>query len=95
MARTLIAERLPCINPEVIEAQLAHGKSGPLGMAYDRAEFMEPRRQMMPTPCRRCLPSQQGIEMRLIAIGAACAMNRPGCQAAHERILSWVSSAGV
>jgi hypothetical protein len=22
------------------EAQLAHGKSGPLGAAYDRAEFM-------------------------------------------------------
>ena len=31
----------------MIEAQLAHGKSGPLGMAYDRAEFMEQRRQMM------------------------------------------------
>lgn len=47
MARTLIAERLPGISPDVIEAQLAHGKSGPLGMAYDRAEFMEQRRQMM------------------------------------------------
>lgn len=49
MARTLIAERLPGIAPEVIEAQLAHGKSGPLGMAYDRAEFLEQRRQMMTT----------------------------------------------
>lgn len=47
MARTLIAERLPGISPDVIEAQLAHGKSGPLGMAYDRAEFLEQRRQMM------------------------------------------------
>ncbi len=47
MARTLIIERLPGISPDVIEAQLAHGKSGPLGMAYDRAEFMEQRRQMM------------------------------------------------
>lgn len=47
MARTLIAERLPGIAPDVIEAQLAHGKSGPLGMAYDRAEFMDQRRQMM------------------------------------------------
>jgi len=47
MARTLIVERLPGIQPDVIEAQLAHGKSGPLGMAYDRAEFMEQRRQMM------------------------------------------------
>lgn len=47
MARTLIVERLPGVSPDVIEAQLAHGKSGPLGMAYDRAEFMEQRRQMM------------------------------------------------
>lgn len=47
MARTLIIERLPGISPDVIEAQLAHGKSGPLGSAYDRAEFMEQRRQMM------------------------------------------------
>jgi len=43
MARTLIVERLPGIAPDVIEAQLAHGKSGPLGTAYDRAEFMEQR----------------------------------------------------
>jgi integrase len=47
MARTLIVERLPGISADVIEAQLAHGKSGPLGMAYDRAEFMEQRRKMM------------------------------------------------
>ena len=47
MARTLIAERLPGIALDVIEAQLAHGKSGPLGMAYDRAEYMEQRRAMM------------------------------------------------
>jgi integrase len=47
MARTLIVERLPGISPDVIEAQLAHGKSGPLGMAYDRAEFMDQRRDMM------------------------------------------------
>ncbi len=46
MARTLMVERLN-VHPDVIEAQLAHGKSGPLGMAYDRAEFMEQRRQMM------------------------------------------------
>jgi integrase len=47
MARTLMIERLPGISADVIEAQLAHGKSGPLGMAYDRAEFMEQRRTMM------------------------------------------------
>ena len=49
MARTLISERLPGIPEGVIEAQLAHGKSGPLGMAYDRAEFMDQRRAMMLT----------------------------------------------
>ncbi len=47
MARTLMIERLPGITPDALEAQLAHGKSGPLGAAYDRAEFMEQRRAMM------------------------------------------------
>lgn len=46
MARTLMVERLN-VNTEVIEAQLAHAKAGPLGSAYDRAEFVEQRRQMM------------------------------------------------
>lgn len=46
MARTIMVEKLN-VNPDVIEAQLAHGKSGPLGAAYDRAEFMEQRRKMM------------------------------------------------
>jgi integrase len=46
-ARTLLIERLPGITDDVIEAQLAHGKSGPLGSAYDRAELMEQRRKMM------------------------------------------------
>ena len=49
MARTLIVENIPGIHPDVIEARLAHGKSGPLGAAYDRAEFMQQRRQMMVT----------------------------------------------
>ena len=48
MARTIMVERLG-IEPEVLEAQLAHGKSGPLGMAYDRAEFVAQRRAMMQT----------------------------------------------
>lgn len=47
MARTLMIERLPGIPADVIEAQLAHGKSGPLGMAYDRAEYLDQRRAMM------------------------------------------------
>lgn len=46
MARTLMVEKLD-VAPDVIEAQLAHGKSGPLGAAYDRAEFVEQRRKMM------------------------------------------------
>ncbi len=46
MARTIMVEKLN-VNPDVIEAQLAHGKSGPLGAAYDRAEFLEQRRKMM------------------------------------------------
>jgi hypothetical protein len=48
MARTMLVERLN-VDPGVIEAQLAHGKTGPLGTAYDRAEFMVQRRQMMAT----------------------------------------------
>lgn len=46
MARTLMIERLS-VPADVIEAQLAHGKSGPLGAAYDRAEFLIQRRQAM------------------------------------------------
>ena len=48
MARTVMVERLN-VAPDVIEAQLAHGKSGPLGAAYDRTEFLEQRRAMMKT----------------------------------------------
>jgi len=48
MARTILVEKLNA-NPEVIEAQLAHGKSGPLGAAYDRAEFIEQRSKLMQT----------------------------------------------
>jgi integrase len=47
MARTLIVEQLGGVHPDVIEAQLAHAKSGPLGAAYDRAEFMTERRRLM------------------------------------------------
>ncbi len=47
MARTLIAENLHGIHADVVEAQLAHGKTGPLGMAYDRAEYMAQRRELM------------------------------------------------
>lgn len=46
MARTLLGEQLDA-DSEVIEAQLAHGKSGPLGAAYDRTIYMRQRREMM------------------------------------------------
>lgn len=49
MARTMLAERVMGIDPGMVEAQLGHGKSGPLGSAYDRAEYMEQRRAMMQT----------------------------------------------
>ena len=46
MARTILGEHLD-VTPEIVEAQLAHGKSGPLGEAYDRASYMTQRRKMM------------------------------------------------
>ena len=48
MARTILGEHLDVLD-DVIEAQLAHGKSGPLGMAYDRTTYMTQRRTMMTT----------------------------------------------
>jgi integrase len=49
MARTMLAERIKGIDQDMVEAQLGHGKSGPLGSAYDRAEYLEQRRAMMQT----------------------------------------------
>lgn len=46
LARTAIREQLN-YYPDVIEAQLAHKPSGPLGAAYDRAQFLDERRKMM------------------------------------------------
>lgn len=46
MARTLSHEVLG-FAPEVIEEQLAHAKSGPLGGAYDRTTHMPERRRLM------------------------------------------------
>ncbi len=45
MARTLLAER--GWKPDAIERQLAHKASGPLGAAYDRAQFLDERHKMM------------------------------------------------
>ena len=49
LGRTVIGENLPDIHHDVVEAQLAHGKSGPLGAAYDRADYMVQRVTMMQT----------------------------------------------
>ena len=49
MARTMLAERLTGIAQDMVEAQLGHGKKGPLGSAYDRAEYLPQRQQMMQT----------------------------------------------
>lgn len=47
MARTMMAQELKGIDPEMVEAQLGHGKGGPLGSAYDRAEYIPHRFEMM------------------------------------------------
>jgi len=46
MARTMAAERLG-IEPQVIEAQLAHAVQDALGRAYNRTTFAEQRRELM------------------------------------------------
>ncbi|MCB0448301.1 MAG: tyrosine-type recombinase/integrase [Gelidibacter sp.] len=46
LARTTIREKLK-YYPDIIEAQLAHKPSGPLGSAYDRAQFLDDRKEMM------------------------------------------------
>ncbi len=49
LGRTVIGENLPDIHHDVVEAQLACGKSGPLGAVYDRADYMAQRVRMMQT----------------------------------------------
>lgn len=46
LARTTIREQLG-YDSEVIERQLAHKASGPLGEAYDRTQFLPQRKKMM------------------------------------------------
>lgn len=46
LARTNIREKLG-YDSEVIERQLAHKASGPLGEAYDRTQFLNERKKMM------------------------------------------------
>ena len=46
LARTAIREKLG-FDSEIIERQLAHKASGPLGEAYDRTQFLPERKKMM------------------------------------------------
>ena len=46
LARTAIREKLN-YEPDVIECQLAHKAAGPLGEAYNRAQFLDQRKTMM------------------------------------------------
>ncbi len=46
LARTTIREKLN-YDPDVIECQLAHKAAGPLGEAYNRAQFHDKRHKMM------------------------------------------------
>jgi integrase len=46
LARTLIREKIGT-HSEIIEKQLAHKTSNPLGEAYDRTEFLDERKKMM------------------------------------------------
>jgi len=46
MARTMAAERLN-VQPEVIEAQLAHTVPDALGRAYNRTQYLDQRRALM------------------------------------------------
>ena len=46
MARTILAERLH-FDPQWIERQLSHKTSERLGESYDRAQFLEQRKEMM------------------------------------------------
>jgi integrase len=75
MARTLMIERLPGIHADVIEAQLAHGKSGPLGAAYDRAEFMDQRRKMM---------NEWADYLDKLKVGSTSELNQSGRRDMHE-----------
>jgi integrase len=45
-ARTLIRQELG-FDEEPIERQLGHAVKGPLGAAYNRADFIEERKRMM------------------------------------------------
>jgi hypothetical protein len=47
VARTIVVVNIAGIDLDVIEAQLAHGKSRPLGPAYEGADYIAKRRSLM------------------------------------------------
>lgn len=68
MARTLLAEM--GWKPDAIERQLAHKASGPLGAAYDRAQYLDERRKMMQS-WADYLDHLRSGESNVVAIGNA------------------------
>ena len=60
MARTLIAEELH-YPPEVIEHQLAHRVSDPLGTAYNRTKYLKDRKTMMQDWSDYCNKLKAGV----------------------------------
>lgn len=70
LARTTIREDLK-IDADVIERQLAHKASGPLGEAYDRAQFIEERTLMMQhwadylDTCQIYKPTNNAVTLKL------------------------------
>lgn len=76
-ARTLIVERLG-VPPDVIEAQLAHMKSGPLGSAYDRSEFLQQRREMLQKWADYCDQLRKGSQAMHLKNGGDARSTRSG-----------------
>lgn len=68
MARTIMVEKMD-VMPDFIEAQLAHGKSGPPGTAYDRAGFVAKCRTLVQAWADYLDKLRQGAEV--IALRAA------------------------
>lgn len=65
-----MVERLG-VSKDVIEAQLAHGKTGPLGAADDRAEFMDQSHRMMAEWANYLDQLRTGVEVISIQRGSA------------------------
>jgi integrase len=68
-ARTIAVERLG-IDPEVIEAQLAHAVPDALGRAYNRTKFVEQRRALMVKWANYCVQLRAGANVMKLSARA-------------------------